>query len=87
MTGSMRTFSDREGKSWKVERIGRTSGIVNTTGGGSGSLGPADIVRFVCESNPDEAERETTMSAGLLGDSSDADLLSCLEGARKIRKR
>lgn len=83
----MRTFSDREGKSWKVERIGRTSGIVNTTGGGSGSLGPADIVRFVCESNSDEAERETTMSAGLLGDSSDADLLSCLEGARKIRKR
>lgn len=83
----MRTFSDHKGKSWKVERIGRTSGIVNTTGGGSGSLGPADIVRFVCESNPDEAERETTMSAGLLSNSSDADLLSCLEGARQIRRR
>ncbi len=83
----MRTFSDREGKSWKVERIGRTSGIVNSKGGGSGSMGPADIVRFVCESNPDEAERETTMSAGSLSDSSDADLLSCLERARKIRRR
>lgn len=83
----MRTFSDREGKSWKVERIGRTSGIVNTAGGGPGPLGPADIVRFVCESNPDEAERETTMSAGLLGNSSDADLLSCFERAREIRRR
>ena len=83
----MRTFSDHKGKSWKVERIGRTSGIVDSKGGGSGSLGPADIVRFVCESNPDEAERETTMSAGLLSNSSDADLLSCLEGARQIRRR
>ena len=83
----MRTFSDREGKSWKVERIGRTSGIVDSKEGGSGSLGPADIVRFVCQSDPEEAERETTMSAGLLNNSSDADLLSCFEGARKIRTR
>jgi len=83
----MRTFCDHKGKSWKVERIGRTSGIVSTKEGGSGLLGPADIIRFVCESDPDEAERETTMSAGLLGDSSDADLLSCLDGARKIRKK
>ncbi len=83
----MRIFSDREGKSWKVERIGRTSGIVNSKGGAGGSLGPADIVRFVCESNPDEAERETTMSAGSLSTSSDAELLSCLERAREIRRR
>lgn len=83
----MRTFSDGKGRSWKVERIGRTSGIVNTKGGGSGFLGPADIIRFVCESDPDEAERETTMSAGLLSNSSDAELLSCLERARQIRRR
>ena len=83
----MRTFSDHKGKSWKVERIGRTSGIVSTKEGDGGLLGPADIIRFVCESDPDEAERETTMSAGLLSNSSDADLLSCLEGARQIRRR
>ncbi len=83
----MRTFSDREGRSWKVERIGRTSGIVDSEGSGTESLGPADIVRFVCQSDPDEAERETTMSAGSLSNSSDADLLSCLERARKIRRR
>ncbi len=83
----MRTFSDREGRSWKVERIGRTSGIVSTKEGSSGFPGPADIIRFVCESHPDEAERETTMSAGLLSSSSDADLLSYLERAREIRRR
>ncbi len=83
----MRTFNDREGKSWKVERIGRTSGIVNTKEPGSGLLGPADIIRFVCDSHPDEAERETTMSAGSLSNSSDADLLSSLETAREIRRR
>ena len=83
----MRTFSDREGRSWKVERIGRTSGIVDSKEGGSGLLGPADIIRFACQSDPDEAERETTMSAGSLSNSSDADLLSCLERARKIRRR
>ena len=70
-----------------MERIGRTSGIVSSKEGGGGLIGPADIIRFVCESDPDEAERETTMSAGSLSDSSDADLLSCLEGARKIRRR
>ncbi len=83
----MRTFSDREGRSWKVERIGRTSGIVDSKEGGSGLLGPADIVRFVCQSDPDEAVRETTMSAGSLSNSSDADLLACLERARQIRRR
>jgi hypothetical protein len=70
-----------------VERIGRTSGIVDSKEGGSGLLGPADIVRFVCQSHPEEAERETTMSAGSLSNSNDADLLSCLERAREIRRR
>jgi hypothetical protein len=68
---SMRTFSDEQGKTWKAERIGRTSGIVSSEKGSRSLPEPADIIRFVCESDPDEAQRETTMKAGLLSDSSD----------------
>jgi len=83
----MRTFNDEQGRSWTAERIGRTSGIVNVQGG-SGSLPePADIIRFACQSDSDEPQRETTIKAGLLANSSDAELLSSLETARQIRRR
>ena len=84
----MRTFNDQEGKTWTADRIGRTSGIVTTKKGGHHSLPePADIIRFSCQSDPNEAERETTMKAGLLANSSDADLISSLGSARKTRRR
>ncbi len=84
---SMRTFSDEQGRSWRVERIGRTSGIVNSQAGGRSLPEPADIIRFVCESDGDEPERETTMKAGDITNSSDAELVTSLESARKIRRR
>ncbi len=83
----MQTFSDEQGRSWTAERIGRTSGIVNSQAGGRSLPEPADIIRFVCQSDSDELERETTMKAGILINSSDAELVSCLESARKIPRR
>ncbi len=83
---SLRSFEDDQGRCWTVERIGRTSGIVTPKDGGGALPEPADIVRFVCQSDPDEPARETTMGAGLLTNSSDSDLLSSLQGARKLRR-
>jgi hypothetical protein len=83
----MQTFSDEEGRTWKAERIGRTSGIVSSQPGSQSLPGPADIIRFVCESDPDEQDRETTMKAGMLSSSTEADLVSVFVGARKIRRR
>ncbi len=83
----MRTFSDAQGKHWTVERIGRTSGIVDSQAGGGSLPEPADIVRFICQSDADEAERETTIKAGMLINSSDEDLIPYLEVARKIKRR
>jgi hypothetical protein len=83
----MQTFSDKEGRTWKAERIGRTSGIVSSEKGNRSLPEPADIIRFVCQSDPDEQDRETTMRAGIVSSSSDEDLASILEGARKIRRR
>jgi hypothetical protein len=82
----MRTFSDHQGRTWTAERIGRTSGIVNSSRSGRTIPEPADIIRFACQSDPGEAERETTMKAGLLTASSEDDLISCLESARRIRR-
>jgi hypothetical protein len=83
----MRTFNDEQGRSWTAERIGRTSGIVNVQGGRGSLPEPADIIRFACQSDSDEPQRETTIKAGLLANSSDAELLSRLETARQIRRR
>ncbi len=83
----MRTFNDEQGRSWTAERIGRTSGIVNVQGGRGSLPEPADIIRFACQSDSDELQRETTIKAGLLANSSDAELLSSLETARQIRRR
>ena len=82
----MRTFDDDDGRSWTAERIGRTSGIVAPAESGRSVPGPADIIRFVCKSDSDEPDRETTMGAGLLANSSHADLVEVLGGARKVPK-
>ena len=83
----MRTFSDEQGRPWTVERIGRTSGIVDSHASGGSLPEPADIVRFTCQSDADEEERETTIKAGMLISSSDEDLIPYLEAARKIKRR
>ncbi len=83
----MQTFTDEQGRRWTVERIGRTSGIVNAKGGGGSLPEPADIVRFTCQSDSNEEERETTIKAGILMNSSDEDLIPYLEAARRIKRR
>ena len=82
----MRTFQDQQGKQWAAERIGRTSGIVAKGGGSKSFPEPADIVRFVCKSDSDEPDRETTMKAGMIASSTDDELITCLGSARKVRR-
>ena len=81
---SARSFEDQDGLSWSAERIGRTSGIVAPNESVPSVPGPADIIRFVCTSDPDEQDRETTMEAGILAGSSDSDLIDTLKLARKV---
>jgi hypothetical protein len=85
MDVSARTFNE-DGKSWAAERIGRTSGIVGPKDADHAIPGPADIVRFVCKSDPKEADRETIMPAGILRQASDAELVKVLQAARRIPK-
>ena len=85
MDVSGRTF-DEDGRSWTAERIGRTSGIVGPKDTSHSVPGPADIVRFVCKSDPKEDDRETVMPAGLLSEASDADLIEVLQSARRVPK-
>ena len=82
---SVRTFDD-DGKSWTAERIGRTSGIIAPNEHAPSIPGPADIIRFVCASDPAEDDRETTMAAGLLGGSTDDELVAILQSARRVPK-
>ncbi len=82
MGDSVRTFDD-DGKSWTAERIGRTSGII-APNEAQAIPGPADIIRFVCASDPDEDDRETTMAAGLLSGSTDDELVAILQSARRV---
>ncbi len=82
---SVRTFDD-DGKSWTAERIGRTSGIIAPNQEAQSIPGPADIIRFVCASDPGEDDRETTMAAGLLSGSTDDELVAILQSARRVPK-
>jgi hypothetical protein len=83
----MHTFSDEQGRRWTAEGIGRTSGIVNFQADGGSPPEPADIVRFTCQSDANEEERETTIKAGILMNSSDEDLIPYFEAARRIKRR
>jgi hypothetical protein len=82
---SVRTF-DHDGKSWTADRIGRTSGIVAPNREDQSIPGPADIVRFVCASDPDEDDRETTVAPGLLSGSTDDQLVAILQSARRVTR-
>ena len=77
----MRWLTDEAGRRWAVERIGRTSGIVPAKARAQGLPEPADIIRFVCESDRSEPARETATRAGLLEQLTDAELRALLNVA------
>lgn len=74
----MRWVTDDAGRRWLVERVGRTSGIVPTKAREGLFPEPADIVRFSCESDRAEADREVTTRAGLLEQLTDTELRALL---------
>jgi hypothetical protein len=76
----MRWMTDDEGRSWKAERVGRTSGIVRKTSPGGPFPEPQDIIRFSCEA-PGEADREVTAKAGLLEQLTESELKALLQVA------
>ncbi|HEX9730314.1 MAG TPA: hypothetical protein VGA37_17600 [Gemmatimonadales bacterium] len=77
----MRWITDDAGRRWSAERVGRTSGIVPTRRRTASFPEPADIVRFACETDPDEAEREITARAGLLEQLTETELKALLNVA------
>jgi len=74
----MRFVTDDAGRRWLVERVGRTSGIVPTKARDGGFPEPADILRFSCEKDPSEPDREVTARAGLLEQLTDTELRALL---------
>lgn len=74
----VRWVIDDAGRRWTAERVGRTSGLVRTKKDKGGFPEPADIVRFSCESDHDEAAREVTTRAGLLEQLTDGELKALL---------
>lgn len=77
----MRWITDDAGRRWSAERVGRTSGLVSTRRKSTGFPGPADIVRFDCESDHKEPAREITTRAGLLEQLTDSELKALLNSA------
>jgi hypothetical protein len=80
---NVRWLTDDAGRRWAVERVGRTSGIVPPTSKVEGLPGPADIIRFSCDSDPSEPSRETATRAGLLEQLTDGQLRALLNVAPK----
>ncbi len=74
----MRSVTDDAGRRWLVERVGRTSGIVPTKQREGQFPEPADIVRFSCETDRREADREVTTRAGLLEQLTETELRALL---------
>jgi hypothetical protein len=74
----MRSVTDDAGRRWVVERVGRTSGIVPTKPRDGTFPEPADVVRFSCETDHREADREVTTRAGLLEQLTDTELRALL---------
>ncbi len=74
----MRSVTDDAGRRWAVERVGRTSGIVPTKTRNGVFPEPADVVRFSCETDRSEADREVTTRAGLLEQMTDTELRALL---------
>jgi hypothetical protein len=74
----MRWVTDDAGRRWLVERVGRTSGIVPTKTREGGFPEPADILRFSCDKDANEPDREVTARAGLLEQLTDTELRALL---------
>ena len=74
----MRWLTDDTGRRWVAERVGRTSGIVQSKKRPGGFPEPADIIRFSCESDQKEDAREVTTRAGLLEQLTDSELRALL---------
>jgi hypothetical protein len=74
----MRWLTDDAGRRWVAERVGRTSGIVQSRKRSGGFPEPADIIRFACESDQKEDAREVTTRAGLLEQLTDGELRALL---------
>lgn len=77
----MRWLTDKEGRRWVVERVGRTSGLIATRKTTKTIPEPADIIRFSCESDNKEPAREVTTRAGLLEQLTESELNSLLNAA------
>jgi hypothetical protein len=74
----MRWVTDDAGRRWLIERVGRTSGIVPTKQRDGLFPEPADIVRFSCETDKREADREVATRAGLLEQLTETELRALL---------
>jgi hypothetical protein len=74
--------TDDDGRRWAVERVGRTSGTVSTRKTSTPVAGPADLIRFRCESDPSEPARDATVPAGAVERLSDAELRALLIRSR-----
>ncbi len=83
----MRWLTDDAGRRWLVERVGRTSGIVPTRPREGTFPEPADILRFTCETDRTEADREVTTRAGLLEQLTDSELKALLNVAPRAASR
>lgn len=81
----MRWITDDAGRRWAAERVGRTSGLVSTKQRPAGFPEPADIVRFDCQSDPNEVPREITTRAGLLEQLTDSELKALLNSAPRAQ--
>ena len=81
----MRWLKDDQGRKWRAERVGRTSGIVPVKSTDTAFPAPADIIRFNCESE-DEQAREIQARAGLLEQFTESELKALLVAAPTIPK-
>ncbi len=74
----MRWVTDEAGRRWSAERVGRTSGLIPATKEKGAFPGPADIIRFSCESDRSEYAREVATRAGLLEQLTETELKALL---------
>ena len=73
----MRSVTDDAGRRWSADRVGRTSGFLSSKPK-SGFPEPADVIRFLCESDRSESSREVTTRAGLLEQLTESELRALL---------
>ena len=80
----MRWVTDNAGRRWSAERVGRTSGLIPAKKQKPSFPEPADIIRFVCQSDATEPARETATRAGLLEQLTESELRALLNIAPRV---